>query len=421
MTSTDHENEQDITRSSPFGSSVSQSKPNQDTLQAASRALSRTKELLHPDIASQFRPASSSSAGLSCCTYLPSNASNEQDKIYRVEAQLSASMQDIHKVITQPQLWDEWGPDSRTAANLDDNSSLLYSVLNNLRGTSHSIDLCTVETTVIEQDLLFHAAASVDSDLVPLVQGRHRGRIGLQSWVIHAPGPGQPSKVSYFLQVHGKTLRHPSKLSVTRRSMAKHALQCVSQLTSAISSPSAAAATATDDTSPTTSPASSVRGGGPSPVPERKRFPSLSSSAFRRRKHGRDVTPSPLKVGAAGASTGTSSSDPGSSRTDLSGSALAANGTSTPEAADEQRPHLIEDATTDGDHDGLAKMMQASAQWDVRSLATGGSVWIGPSTSQQSGLPAIRTEVSVKGVSSEAVLAAVTSPLSRASCKSSLL
>lgn len=391
--------------------------------------LTRTRELLAQQQTS-FKP--SSTDGVSVMEYSSVAAAQGDKKVYKASTSVGAAPEEVYALVTQPDRWEDWKPATKTLEDISEDSSLLYTTLS-LPGSSHPFDLVTVERmTTDPTGAIYHCATSVKSE-VPLVQGRQRARIALQAWVIEPQDSG--SRVTLFLQLGDKVLRQPfNKLSVRKQSVSKHVSHCITNLVAALEG--AHTPPALHPSPVPSSPASSkapivTAAANPSVSanPTRNRMRSFTPASFKRRKSEvrSSLGLSGLKPFGSrnGSAAAFSYSTPASSTQSLSNPAVAEQ----PEAASvappaedaveaDARPHMLEDApppsALDGAHDSLAAMLKETGSWNVAHSAEGHKIWTSlPATGE---FLRIKVETIVKAQSTESVLAAITSNVSRRSC-----
>ncbi|OZJ02021.1 hypothetical protein BZG36_05225, partial [Bifiguratus adelaidae] len=92
--------------------------------------------------------------------------------------------QAIFYVIGMRKLWDDTYEDGNLVENLNDTSSLTYEV-SKTTPTSRARDLALVEKIECTTDgKIFFACSSIETPKVPRIQGRVRGNIKLQGWIL---------------------------------------------------------------------------------------------------------------------------------------------------------------------------------------------------------------------------------------------
>lgn len=374
----------------------------------------------------------------------------KESKVYRASLSLPAKPSEVYDHVRQPQEWDEWRPESRMVSDVDDDSSLIYTVLespgsNSSSSGNHQVDTATVERMRHTADgSIFHVSTSIASEQIPLVQGRHRASIAIQAWAILPQADGTTTVV-YFIQLADRTLRHPFKLSMRRQSISKHASHCVANLKASIAPPStpepaaaAAAAAAAGSSSNPDSTASSLKNGtaSPSALPERKRMLSLTPSSFRKRNKPRRSALSVLRRGSnvneGGASTPASSTSslPMNVNGSSSGAALASASPAADAGAaaptdqqeaqpDASQPCLLDEGTDksalESTHKEFLDLLKQSAGWSVSQTPAGERMWTS-SVEGSTSLPRIKVETVIKGSDTESILGAITSAVARSTC-----
>lgn len=350
------------------------------------------------------------------------NGHPKEAKVYRASTVLAVKPADVYRHLREPQDWDEWKPDCSMIEDIDQDTSVIYTILN-IPGTSQQIDTATVERVAAHEHGggILHVATSISSDLIPSVQGRQRASIALQAWALLPRSDGASTEVVFFIQLANRTLRHPYKLSMRRQAISKHASHSVANLAAAVlqSSTPALAAGNSD------SAASSMKD-----RPERKRLLSVSPGSFRMRSrsmrksglgHLRNKSSDAnLDLSTPASSTGSLSINPITSK-NIAPVEQSPNPPATVDAdADTSaRPHLLQeapsDATLDSLHEDLAKLSQDSSSWKLSQTADGQKIWTLAIDGQA--LPKYKVETVIMGSDTEGVLAAITSTISRKQCQ----
>ncbi|KAM0790700.1 hypothetical protein ACM66B_004557 [Microbotryomycetes sp. NB124-2] len=110
---------------------------------------------------------------------------------------------EVFGVVGSRHLWDEWYKEGNLVENLSDTSSLTYMCMQGIAGSS-TRDLSLVEKVAgSPTGTISFVSTSVVTPKVPRVSGRVRASIALNGWVLEPIDGG--TKVSYYLLVNVKT------------------------------------------------------------------------------------------------------------------------------------------------------------------------------------------------------------------------
>ncbi|KAL8278519.1 hypothetical protein RQP46_009011 [Phenoliferia psychrophenolica] len=194
----------------PANSTFSQDVSGGRFLQAADRAMG-TLEGLHRQPASAWKRALKHKSGTVVSVTKESSSTGPGKGGRYYKAPVFKGELDImgfepvavFGVVGTRKLWDDWYKEGNLVQNLSDNSSLTYTCMKGITGSS-TRDLSLVEQVKgTGQGTILFASTSVVSPIVPRVSGRVRASIALNGWVLE-PIPGG-TKITYYLHVDVKT------------------------------------------------------------------------------------------------------------------------------------------------------------------------------------------------------------------------
>ncbi|SCV71339.1 BQ2448_2927 [Microbotryum intermedium] len=110
---------------------------------------------------------------------------------------------EVFAVVGSRKLWDEWYKEGNLVENLSDSSSLTYMCMQGIAGSS-TRDLCLVEKVAgSPTGTISFVSTSVVTPKVPRVSGRVRASIALNGWVLEPIDGG--TRLSYYLHVNVRT------------------------------------------------------------------------------------------------------------------------------------------------------------------------------------------------------------------------